>query len=175
MNAAASPAVQATNPSMKALSLLRCFSLPAAAAAALFLSACSTPQSRIEANPGIVARLSAEDRALASAGRVREGMTRDAVFIAWGRPDRVYKGTRNGKSLEAWIYTTRELRYAGGFDAFPYPIYRSRIYYSRRAGRYFIADFGPDPFFYRPTYSVEVPFRRVQFENGRVNALAERQ
>lgn len=159
---------------MKAITLSRLFAFPAVALAALFLSACSTPQSRIEANPGIVARLSPADRSLAASGRVREGMNKDAVFIAWGRPDRIYRGTQGGRQLEAWIYTTREIRYVGGYDAFPYPYYRSRVVYSRRSGRYFIADYGPDPFLFRPSYSVEVPFRRVQFENGRVNAFSER-
>lgn len=159
---------------MNATHLFRLFALPAVAVAGLFLSACSTPQSRIEANPAIVARLSPGDRNLASAGRIRDGMNKDAVFIAWGRPDRVYRGSHQGKDFEAWIYTTREVRYYGGFEAFPYPIYRSRVYYSRRHGRYFIADFGPDPFFFRPTYSVEVPYRKVQFVNGRVNAFSER-
>lgn len=157
---------------MNAMSLFRFLALPAVAASALLLSACSTVQTRTEANPAIIARLSPADRALVATGRVREGLSKDGVFIAWGRPDRIYSGVQRGANYEAWIYTTREVRYVGGYGAFPSP-YRSRLVYSRRSGRYFIADFG-DPFFYQPTVSVEVPFRKVQFLNGKVVAFSQR-
>ncbi|WP_395718391.1 hypothetical protein [Prosthecobacter sp.] len=73
---------------------------------ALTLSQCasSTPQTRIERNPQLFTRLSAKDRQLVTSGVIREGMTRDAVFLAWGRPDRVSVGTSRGKEIEAWTY-----------------------------------------------------------------------
>ncbi|MDZ4404617.1 hypothetical protein [Prosthecobacter sp.] len=73
--------------------------------AALLLSQCaSTPQTRIERNPQLFAALSTRDRQLVISGVIREGMTRDAVFLAWGRPDRVSVGTNRGKEVEAWTY-----------------------------------------------------------------------
>ncbi len=154
----------------------RRFGLLVLALGALGLSSCSTTESRAQSNPQILTRLSEGDRALVLSGRVREGLTREAVFIAWGRPDRVFAGSRGGKQYEAWIFTSSEVRYAGGFDFFPRPYYTSRVVFSPRHGRYFVGGYG-DPFFYQPypaTYTVQVPFRKVQFENGRVVSFAER-
>lgn len=74
--------------------------------AVLLLSQCasSSPQSRIERNPRLFAQLGTKDRQLVTSGVIREGMTRDAVFLAWGRPDRVTVGTNRGKEVENWTY-----------------------------------------------------------------------
>ncbi len=72
---------------------------------AVLLSQCvSTPQTRIERNPQLFSQLSPRERQLVSDGIIREGLTRDAVFLAWGRPDRVSAGANRGKELETWIY-----------------------------------------------------------------------
>ncbi len=159
---------------MKFPRCLRHLALAVGAITTLGLSACSTTETRAQENPAIIARLAPVDRNLVLAGRVREGLSKEAVFIAWGRPDRVYRGSRNGKVFEAWVFTTREVRYGAGFGAFG-PYYPSRVVVGRR-GRYYLADYGSfyDPFYARPTYSVEVPVRRVHFENGRVIAFSER-
>ena len=138
-----------------------------------------------------MSRLSASDRALVLAGRVREGLTPEAAYIAYGRPDRIYRGTHRGKPAEAWVYTTREVRYGAGYGYgyFPSPIYTSRFgYYGGYGGRFggrrygFAGGgFGPygygygygDPFYYG-TPTVEVPVRRVDFENGRIIGVSER-
>ena len=41
-------------------------------------------------------------------GAIVEGMSRDAVFLAWGRPSRVSRGSRDGGTFERWIYTHYE-------------------------------------------------------------------
>lgn len=64
----------------------------------------STPQSRIEKNPGLFLKLNARDRQLVQSGSVREGMSRDAVFLAWGRPDSVSVGANRGRQKESWTY-----------------------------------------------------------------------
>lgn len=74
------------------------------AVALLSQCASSTPQSRIENNPQMFSNLSAKDRELVSSGLIREGMTRDAVFLSWGRPDRVSAGSSEGKEQEHWTY-----------------------------------------------------------------------
>lgn len=77
-----------------------------AAGAALLLSSCanSTPQGRIERNPQLFSALSGKDRDLVSRGVIREGMTRDAVFLAWGAPDETSVGRKSGREIEQWTY-----------------------------------------------------------------------
>lgn len=73
--------------------------------AALLLSQCaSTPESRISRNPQLYNQLGERDRQLVASGHVREGMNRDAVYLAMGRPDRVSVGTNRGRSVESWTY-----------------------------------------------------------------------
>ena len=79
--------------------------LSLAVIAATFFAQCSsTPKTRIEKNPQMFARLSATDRQIVSSGHIREGMGRDAVFLAWGRPDSVSIGTNRGRETELWTY-----------------------------------------------------------------------
>ncbi len=46
--------------------------------------------------------------------KVTEGMTPDAVYLAWGRPDRVIRGSENGKPYELWRYTELQPVYHSG-------------------------------------------------------------
>ena len=87
-------------PPAKLLSLL------AIAALAALATSCapSTPQSRIAANPSLYEALPAKHQELASQGRVTKGMSKEAVFLAWGRPARKGEGSRNGRSFERWDY-----------------------------------------------------------------------
>lgn len=75
-------------------------------ATALLLSSCvsSSPQARIERNPQLYNQLSAKDRELVTQGVIREGMTRDAVFLAWGAPDQTTVGRKSGREIEQWTY-----------------------------------------------------------------------
>lgn len=77
-------------------------------AALLCNCASSTPKTRVERNPQLFSQLSAKDRALVMSGVIREGMTHDAVFLAWGRPDRVTVGTDRGKERELWTYVGQQ-------------------------------------------------------------------
>lgn len=73
--------------------------------AVLLLSQCAaTPQSRIERNPQLYGQLAARDQQLVTRGTIREGMTRDAVYLAWGRPDRVAVGSARHRTVESWTY-----------------------------------------------------------------------
>lgn len=69
-----------------------------------FVQCSSTPRTRIEKNPQMFSKLSAKDRQLVTHGLIREGMTRDAVFLAWGRPDSVSVGINRGRESENWTY-----------------------------------------------------------------------
>jgi hypothetical protein len=104
--------------------------LSLAVIAALFFVQCSsTPKTRIEKNPQMFAKLNAQDRNLVYKGLIREGMTRDAVFLAWGRPDSVSIGVNRGRESETWTFEgQRPIRSMsmnmgfgyGGFGGFGY-------------------------------------------------------
>lgn len=49
-------------------------------------------------------KLPSRDKDLVSKGNVKEGMSKDAVFLAWGRPDMVKEGSQHGRSSESWAY-----------------------------------------------------------------------
>lgn len=75
------------------------------ALAAMTLSQCaSTVERRIEKNPAIFSSLSPADQELVRQRKLREGMGKDAVFLAVGRPDRVTMGRKEGKDFERWTY-----------------------------------------------------------------------
>ena len=74
---------------------------------ALLLPGCETlnpAQRRVTKNPELFAGLSAKEKTLVDQGKIEEGMSRDAVYLAWGRPGRVITGSRDGKGREKWAY-----------------------------------------------------------------------
>lgn len=146
----------------------------------LCLPACSTVETRIHENPEVFRRMSSSDQALVSRGRIREGLSRDAVYIAWGAPNQRAVGRNRGTAVETWIYLNTTAGdyypgygYGGGFG------YGSGFYgrgfghgYYGRGGRYggFYYDPFYDPFFYNRVSLVSYPDRTVSFQNGRVIA-----
>jgi len=83
---------------------------------ALLMVSCTSPiVKRIERNPDIYAALSARHKDLVQQGRIEEGMTKKAVFLAWGRPDRAAKGSKSGREYEKWSYAGYEPTYTTGF------------------------------------------------------------
>ena len=75
-----------------------------AAAAGLFLAGCSTPATRIGANPEAFAQLNPQQQALVRAGQVSVGMPESAVELALGHPDRVTTRTTAQGTTEIWHY-----------------------------------------------------------------------
>ena len=51
----------------------------------LFLTGCSTVESRIKSNPQVYGLLSPADQALVRQGRIREGLPKAAVYLALGQ------------------------------------------------------------------------------------------
>lgn len=133
------------------------------AALAIMLASCASPiQRRVEHNPQLFAKLSDNDKHLVQTGQVREGMTKEAVFLAWGTPARTSAGKRDGKPYERWHYLDYQPvfvdGYAAGFGIGYWGHRHSFAYY--------------DPFYY-PAPSVEyVPTggRFVDFVSGRVTS-----
>jgi outer membrane protein assembly factor BamE (lipoprotein component of BamABCDE complex) len=87
---------------MKRRFLLRASTLVLTTSA--ILSGCSTPQTRISEHPDIYQSLSPRDQALVSQGQIRTGMSRTAVWLAWGSPDHEIVGNIRGGRTDTWIY-----------------------------------------------------------------------
>jgi hypothetical protein len=84
---------------------LHCASIFALAAGALVLIGCSTTQTRISEHPGLYKSISRRDQAFVNQEQIRLGMSRPAVWLAWGSPNRRIIGNMNGATTETWIYT----------------------------------------------------------------------
>ena len=79
----------------------------------LFLGLCATscsssqtPGARIAKNSKIFRALKPEQQSLVEVGKIQNGMTPAAVFLAWGVPDREAEGEKNGIRYEQWIYSS---------------------------------------------------------------------
>ncbi len=139
--------------------------LPSQLVASLLLAVglvgCSSIDSRIAAEPHRFANLSSEDQGLVRAGQIREGMTSDAVFFAWGRPDRRVMQSREGRETELWLYLVPHTRVL--------PVSAFSSVYTRGPRGGFPAEY---PLF-EPVYLTEsIPGRTAEFSRGRVIAWA---
>lgn len=132
-----------------------------------FLAACTPEASvnrRIEKNPEWYGELSQNQQLLVKQGRVEEGMSKNAVFLAWGPPDHVRKGRKSGSDIETWIYD----------DYVPHIQHRIGVSYGPGWGRYGGYGYGIyDPFWGLPYYGHDVHYSRTPtakavFRNGRV-------
>ncbi|MBV6501484.1 MAG: hypothetical protein CJBNEKGG_03996 [Prosthecobacter sp.] len=82
----------------------------------VLISSCVSPRERrIANNPQIYQSLSTSDQLLVQQGRIREGMTKEGVFLSYGRPDSVAVGKQKGVSLEKWTYMGSQPVYANTF------------------------------------------------------------
>jgi hypothetical protein len=76
------------------------------ATCALIVASCATPQDRISDHPDLYQTLSPRDQALVSQGQIRTGMSRTAVWLAWGSPDRKIVGSMGAGRRETWVYVS---------------------------------------------------------------------
>ena len=96
----------------------------AALGAVVGLSGCaaSTPGSRVAQAPQLYQALPEAQQQAVREGRVVEGMTPDGVYLALGRPDRVWRGSENGKPYEQWRYAELRPEYRAGLSvSYGYP------------------------------------------------------
>jgi outer membrane protein assembly factor BamE (lipoprotein component of BamABCDE complex) len=77
-------------------------------AGALIFSGCATTGGRISQHPEMYQSLSLGDQALVSQGQIRAGMTMDAVWLAWGKPDQKIPNMIDGRATETWVYLRYE-------------------------------------------------------------------
>ena len=131
---------------------------------ALILAGCttsSTTESRIAHRPELFQALPESHRTAVHRGEVREGMSKDAVYLAWGRADEVVKSSRKGRATETWRYLgTRTVSRAGFGVGLGYGYGFSR----------YGSCYGYDPFFHS-THNYEYReyvAAQVEFENGKV-------
>src|ERR1051326_8869744 len=99
----------------------------AAAVSALILTSCETTENRVSKHPEIYQGLSANDQALVSRGQIRPGMFQNAVWLAWGSPDRKITGNMRGHPTQTWIYVH--------YETAPYPFWRRRCHCPSKAFR----------------------------------------
>lgn len=128
--------------------------------AALLLASCvATPSARIASRPQGYEALSSRHKDLVRQGKIDRGMPKDAVWYAWGDPDRKYDGTTKGKFTERWDYFSSQPTYTAGFGL-GYTRFRGYPYRGYGYGM----DFGPE--------LVYVPYRSgtVIFSNGKVDS-----
>ncbi len=125
----------------------------------------STPGTRIAKNPALFESLPSNHKQLVQQGEIKKGMHKDGVVLAWGKPDGLTAGSRNGKSFEKWIYTTASPVYTSSF----------RHYASYGYGRYgcrgvgYGIGFGPEVYYVRRTAAT------VEFDhNSRVTEWVTR-
>ena len=162
---------------MKRQIYLRALTLGLCAGALLFTS-CSTTETRISDHPEIFQTLSPRDQGLVKVGKIREGMSQNAVWLAWGAPDQKATGVARGRPVETWIYN--EYTYSNAPYPYPFGPYGYGGYYGSRVifhnhGRYRFAIIGDpffDPFFYSYVPPrVAYPSKTVTFSNGRVISI----
>jgi hypothetical protein len=134
----------------------------------VFLVGCSTVDSRIHSNPQTFSSLSSADQTVVRQGGVREGMPKAAVYLSWGRPDRVRYGSRAGVPFEAWTYTTIRSEVGTGdypsFYGFGYYRYGWYRPYFGNGGYY---GYPFSPYLGDDIVSYEVPYKTAFFEKDR--------
>lgn len=77
----------------------------------LVLTGCATPtvQSRIRQRPTAFASLSPEFQNAVLQGQIKQGMPMEAVYLAWGKPARVFTGQGAEGPTTTWVYLGTEL------------------------------------------------------------------
>jgi hypothetical protein len=153
-------------------------------ASALILANCSTPQTRISDHLDIYQGLSSRDQALVNQGQIRSAMSQNAVWLAWGSPDRKIVGNMQGHPTESWIYISYAVYpyypysypYYGSYVGFGYGLGYTSVgvattTHHQHGGRTFVFFGSPfyDPFYY--SYippSIPYPSKVVSFSSGRV-------
>ena len=153
------------------------FRLSLCALSALCVMSCVHPlENRIAKNPQLYQSLSSSDQLLVQQGRIREGMSKEGVFLALGRADQVATGKQKGSSIEKWTYMGNRPVFADsfglGFGNMGYGGFGGRgSGYGGRGYGYGGRGYGCGPYGYGYSPSViYVPYKSatVTFRNNRV-------
>lgn len=133
----------------------------AAALAALLPAACSTVSTRVDERPAAFHKLPPADRQLVEEEKIRVGFDKDAVYLAWGKPDYIKPGLSAGKPSETWTYMGYRQETVQHFSVIPRPVGKNK--------------FVPEPVA-APIYESHPYIRRqALFRDGKVVAWSEGQ
>jgi hypothetical protein len=130
------------------------------ACSAFWLAGCSTPATRIKADPEAYNRLTPEQQTLVRAGQIGLGFDFEAVKLALGDPDRVTSRTSADGETVVWHYLSYE---ASGRILFTGYYHTARGWWGGAAYPYYL-DY--------PDRRVRDRFS-VQFRNGRASAITQ--
>ncbi len=103
--------------------------------------ATSTVETRRQERYDIYSELPAEQKAAVDTGKIKVGMSMDAVYIAWGKPAEILTSESSKGTLVTWLYRgayLREYRYWTYHD-----YYYGRGYYSTP---YLVHDYYPQSY-----------------------------
>jgi len=142
--------------------------------AAVTLAGCSTPASRIKANPDLFATFAPADQALVRKGEIALGFTPDMVRLALGKPDITTRRTNASGTTETWRWQSYDANAPVATFTYTYSSYGfSRPYYSYR-GPYWGSGWGSgwigDPYHWSPETAL-TDHLRVTFTDGRVTEI----
>ena len=81
-------------------------------ASGLLLTGCatSTIETRKQERYGVYLELPEEQKAAVDTGRIKVGMSMDAVYIAWGKPAEVLTSESSEGMFVTWLYRSRYLQ-----------------------------------------------------------------
>jgi hypothetical protein len=136
------------------------------AVAALFLGACSTPDSRIRRNQAAFDKMTPAEQASIRQGIVELGFTPEMVYLAMGRADNVEDRVTPTGTLTIWVYNRFFREYVGrqmvGF--------RRDVYFDPRINSWRV--------FYTPVSQPVFRERveeiaRIVFRDGRVESIEQ--
>jgi len=130
------------------------------------VAGCATPKARIRRHPEMFAEFSPEVQERVRQGGTALGDSKDMVYIALGRPARIYtRETADGKH-EIWSYVR------------VYPVYDERwrqdrliVLRNRNGTRRYVRVTDTSSPYYRREHEYE--WRRLEFADGRVVAIEE--
>ncbi len=146
------------------------FRLIACCVALAFFAGCATPERRAQQHASTFKKLSPKDQQLVLSGKIRPGLGRDAVYIAWGEPDWKMQGGKGKEECESWFYY-REITAPlpmSAYDIHPVSVSLSGPDYSFGIRpEYGFGGIGSSGFFDMPRpLVVDVRFKRADFREG---------
>jgi hypothetical protein len=122
--------------------------------ASLLIIGCASPEERAKKRPDIISKLNPDERQTVLAGKIKPGLSKDAVYIALGKPDRTSFNQEGKRTEERWIYdrvVTNEV-----------PNWSYERIYDDRGRAHSVPRY--DPIF----NSYRIPDFEVKFVNGKV-------
>ena len=136
---------------------------------ALLIAGCQTPGQRVEERisqkSAFFAALPNESQQRIRKGVVNLGDAREAVWIVFGKPDRVFQKVSGTSTNEVWSYVTQNSVYCDDPNRAYYPANTSR---GRTLWR-------PDSFWNTHTHFDTYEYLRIQFDGNRVSAIEAQQ